>query len=93
MEALNGWGDYLRTHPQARLTIAGHADERGTTEYNLGLGEQRAYTAKKYLVTLGAGDSQIDVKSFGEERPAVVGSDDSAWQKNRRDELTIHFEG
>ncbi len=91
MNALNEWGEFLRTHPKARLTIAGHADERGTTEYNIGLGETRAYTAKKYLVTLGAREAQIDVKTFGEERPAVAGFGEDAWQKNRRDELAISF--
>jgi peptidoglycan-associated lipoprotein len=66
------------------VTIEGHADERGTREYNLALGERRATAVKDYLVALGISPSRIRTLSYGEERPAVVGSSEAAWAKNRR---------
>ena len=68
----------------ATITIEGHCDERGTREYNLALGERRANAAKSYLVNLGIAASRIQTISYGKERPAVVGSDESAWSQNRR---------
>jgi peptidoglycan-associated lipoprotein len=66
------------------VTIEGHADERGTREYNLALGERRATAVKDYLVALGISPSRVRTLSYGEERPAVVGSSEAAWAKNRR---------
>jgi peptidoglycan-associated lipoprotein len=71
------------------LRIAGHADERGSDEYNLALGQRRAASAKRYLTDRGIADDRIEIISFGEERPAVQGSDESAWSQNRRDEFEI----
>jgi peptidoglycan-associated lipoprotein len=69
------------------VTIEGHTDERGSSEYNLALGERRANAAKRYLVDLGVGSSQLNTVSFGEDRPAVQGHDESAWRYNRRAEF------
>ena len=66
------------------VTIQGHADERGTREYNLALGERRATAVKDYLVALGVNPNRIKTLSYGEERPAVAGSSEAAWAKNRR---------
>jgi len=78
---------YLADHPQARLTLEGHTDERGTREYNLGLGERRAQAVKQFLALMGGSSRQIQTVSYGEERPAVDGHSESAWQRNRRVEL------
>ena len=69
------------------MTIEGHTDERGSAEYNLALGERRANAAKRYLVDLGVSSSQLSTVSFGEDRPAVQGHDESAWRYNRRAEF------
>ena len=79
--------DYLEKNNGSSVTIGGHTDERGTTEYNLALGDQRAKAAHDYLVRLGVDPSRIKTISYGEERPAKTGHDDDAWQKNRRDEF------
>jgi peptidoglycan-associated lipoprotein len=79
----------LNGNPGTRIRIAGHADERGSDEYNLALGQRRAAAAKRYLVQRGVGDARIDIISFGEERPAVEGSDESAWSRNRRDDFEV----
>jgi peptidoglycan-associated lipoprotein len=70
-----------------RLSIEGHTDERGGREYNLALGQKRAEAVAKSLALLGAGGGQVEAVSFGKERPAVQGSDEAAWAKNRRAEL------
>ncbi len=75
---------WLKQYPQINLTIEGHCDERGTREYNIALGERRATAAKKFLVGLGIPSSRISTISYGKERPAVVGDDESAWSQNRR---------
>jgi peptidoglycan-associated lipoprotein len=80
---------HLRAFPQVRIRIAGHADERGSDEYNLALGQRRAAAAKRYLVDQGIDGGRIDIISFGEQQPAVPGSDESAYSKNRRDEFEI----
>lgn len=72
-----------------RITIEGHCDERGSTEYNLALGERRANATKRYLVDLGVPSSKLRTVSFGEDRPAVQGHDESAWRYNRRAEFVI----
>jgi peptidoglycan-associated lipoprotein len=70
------------------VTVEGHCDERGSTEYNLALGERRANAVKRYLVDLGVPSSNLRTVSFGEERPAVQGHDESAWRYNRRADFT-----
>lgn len=79
----------LNANPGLRLRISGHADERGSDEYNLALGQRRAAAAKRYLTGRGIADDRIEIISFGEERPAAQGSDESAWAQNRRDEFEI----
>jgi peptidoglycan-associated lipoprotein len=77
----------MSTNKAMRLSIEGHADERGGREYNLALGQKRAEAVARSLALLGASPSQMEAVSFGEERPAVQGSDEAAWAKNRRVEL------
>ena len=79
----------LRANSGVRLRIAGHADERGSDEYNLALGQRRAASAKRYLTQRGIADSRIEIISYGEERPATSGGDESAFAQNRRDEFEI----
>jgi peptidoglycan-associated lipoprotein len=79
----------LRANEAVRIRIAGHTDERGSDAYNVALGQRRAAAAKRYLVDQCIDESRIDVVSFGEERPVQVGSDETAWSKNRRDEFEI----
>src|SRR5436190_12699581 len=74
----------LRDHSDAKVTIEGHCDERGTAEYNQALGERRAQAAREYLVAAGIGAARLDVISYGKERPFDPGHDESAWAKNRR---------
>ena len=78
---------YLAENPGASVTLEGHTDERGSREYNLGLGERRAQAVARLMTLLGAGDTQIRSVSYGEERPARDGHDESAWQYNRRVEI------
>ena len=75
---------YFGANPQVNFTIEGHADERGTRDYNLALGERRANAAKNYLVSVGIPADRIQVVSFGKERPVALGSDEAAWAQNRR---------
>jgi len=75
---------WLKANPDAALTIEGHCDERGTREYNLGLGQRRAKAAKDYLVSAGIDAKRIKIISYGKERPFVPGHDESAWKWNRR---------
>ncbi len=79
----------LRANTGVRLLIAGNADERGSDAYNLALGQRRAASAKRYLTDNGIDPSRIEIVSYGEERPAVDGHDESAWHQNRRDEFQI----
>ena len=78
---------YLAAHPGTRVRLEGHTDERGSREYNIGLGERRAQSVRRALLLQGASDGQISTVSYGEERPAVAGHDDAAWAKNRRVEI------
>jgi peptidoglycan-associated lipoprotein len=82
--ALREQANYLSQYPNIRATIEGHADERGTREYNLALGERRANAAKNYLVSLGVVPERLSTVSYGKERPAAVGSNEQAWARNRR---------
>ena len=75
---------WLSAHANVRVTVEGHCDERGTREYNLALGERRANSAKNALVADGVSADRISVISYGKERPAAVGSDESSWAQNRR---------
>ena len=75
---------WLQRYPNVRVTIEGHADERGTREYNLALGDRRANAAKNYLAARGVSESRIQVISWGKERPSALGSDEGAWAQNRR---------
>lgn len=82
--ALQAQAQYFARYPQITFTIEGHADERGTREYNLALGERRANAAKAYLVSLGVDPNRISVLSYGKERPVALASNEAAWAQNRR---------
>lgn len=84
---IDRFAKYLVAHPTTKLRLEGHADERGTREYNVGLGERRANAVQQGLLAGGASAAQISVVSYGEERPADPGHDESAWAKNRRVEI------
>src|SRR5271165_5369005 len=77
----------LTAHPNLKLKLEGNTDERGTREYNIGLGERRAQAVRRALLLQGAAESQLTTVSFGAERPAVEGDDEAAWAQNRRVEL------
>ena len=81
----------LQSNPSQHIIIEGHADERGSREYNIALGEQRAKAVARMMTMQGASDSQIEVVSYGEEKPAETGHDESAWQLNRR--AVIDYQG
>ena len=80
-------GRFLAANPALRVRLEGHTDERGSREYNIALGERRAQTVRRALALQGVKESQIATVSYGEERPAVAGSDEQAYSKNRRVEL------
>jgi len=81
--------ELLKKYPSAQVRIEGNCDERGSAEYNLALGERRAKAAQQYLTTLGVPAERLNVISYGKEKPAVSGSDEAAWTKNRRDEFKV----
>jgi peptidoglycan-associated lipoprotein len=78
---------YLAGHTGTRVRLEGHTDERGSREYNIGLGERRAQAVRRALLLQGAADGQISTVSYGEERPAAAGHDEASWAKNRRVEI------
>lgn len=78
---------YLASHPQQHVILSGHADERGSSEYNIALGEQRAKSVERMMRSQGVTASQLEIVSYGEEKPAVSGGGESAWQMNRRVEV------
>jgi peptidoglycan-associated lipoprotein len=78
---------YLIANPGQRITLEGNADERGSREYNIALGEQRAKSVANMMKVKGVSESQLDIVSYGEEKPVAFGSDESAWEQNRRVEL------
>ncbi len=80
---------WLNANPMAPITIEGHFDERGTSEYNLGLGERRARAARDYLAAAGIKARRIKIVSFGKERPFVMGHDEAAWKWNRRAHFVV----
>ena len=79
----------LQANPALRIQVTGHADERGSDEYNLALGNRRALAAKRYLTDRGIAEGRITTASMGEERPMATGSNEAAWAQNRRDEFSI----
>ena len=81
---LNRQSAFLSVNPDLMIVIEGHADERGTREYNLALGERRATAVRDYLVAKGINSARVRTVSYGKERPAITGSDDASWAKNRR---------
>jgi peptidoglycan-associated lipoprotein len=83
-EALSKTADLLKNYPQFKVTIEGHCDERGSTEYNLGLGDRRAAAVKQYLVSLGISADRLSTVSFGKEKPFCMESNETCWQQNRR---------
>jgi peptidoglycan-associated lipoprotein len=80
---------YLQAHPDVKIVIEGHCDERGTIEYNLALGERRAQAARAFLENMGIASNRLDIISYGEERPLDPGHNEAAWAKNRRDQFII----
>ena len=86
LEEIAAW---LKENPEARVLIEGHCDERGTNEYNMALGEQRALAARRYLVGLGIDSGRLTTISYGEERPTALGSTEDAWSRNRRGHFAV----
>jgi peptidoglycan-associated lipoprotein len=83
------WGAWLATYPANKIMIEGHADERGTREYNLALGERRANASREYLVSLGIDPNRVKTISYGKERPAIPGSNENAYAQNRRSVVAL----
>jgi peptidoglycan-associated lipoprotein len=88
---LNNKADFLKRYPKVKVTIEGHCDERGTTEYNLALGERRANSAYQYMSNLGIEPMRMTTISYGEERPLSVGQSEDAWARNRRDHFVVNY--
>ena len=88
-EILRAKAAWLRENPRARVMIEGHCDERGTNEYNLALGDRRAFSSKSFLVDLGIADSRLTTISYGEERPVDSRATEDAWTQNRRAHFVI----
>lgn len=88
-EMLRQKAELMRQFPSIRVRIEGNCDDRGTQEYNLALGERRARAAYEYMVMLGVNPNQLEMISYGKERPAVQGSGDQAWSLNRRDDFRV----
>jgi peptidoglycan-associated lipoprotein len=89
-QVVERWADWLRQYPAVTVTIEGHCDERGTREYNLGLGERRADAARKYLIALGINADRVGTISYGKERPVCVSSNDGCYAQNRRGMLLVN---
>lgn len=83
-QTLERQATFLKNNAGVKVVLQGHADERGTREYNLALGDRRANAAKDYLVALGIDPNRVTIISFGKERPAVAGSNEASWSQNRR---------
>lgn len=86
---INAVGDELKARPETRLMIDGHCDERGTEEYNRALGERRALAIRETLIKYGINPARMSTRSWGEDRPAVIGHNEEAWSKNRRGEFIL----
>ena len=80
---------WLREHPSVKIMVEGHCDERGTAQYNMALGQQRAEAVRDYLVQLGIDPARIQIVSYGKEKPFVTGHDEEAWAQNRRDHFLV----
>lgn len=87
-QTLLAHAQYLKKNPNAKVTLSGHADERGTREYNMALGERRAKSVEAFLTTNGAAPAQLDTVSYGKEKPVNDGHDEAAWAENRRVEIS-----
>ncbi len=87
METLSAHASYLSAHANTKIRISGHADERGTREYNIALGERRAQAVAEILMLNGVAKSQMEIISYGEEAPVALGHDEASWSLNRRAEL------
>ncbi len=88
-DALGKTADFLKNYPQVRVTIEGHCDERGSTEYNLVLGDRRANAVKQYLNSLGISADRLSTVSYGKEKPVCMESNEDCWQKNRRGHFVL----
>ena len=87
IQALKGVIELMKENDSIEITIAGHADERGTREYNLALGQRRAESVADYMVLKGISRSRLTIKSYGEEMPMMQGSNERSWARNRRAEI------
>jgi peptidoglycan-associated lipoprotein len=90
LSILKDIAEFLKKRPDVTVTIEGHADERGTRDYNLALGERRAIAVKHVLAALGIDNQRMSLLSYGKERPAVIGSSEYAWSQNRRAVVTVN---
>lgn len=88
-ETLDRQAEFLKSHPDLTIRVEGNCDERGTREYNMALGERRAFAAVNYLISKGINSDRITAISYGKERPAVLGHDEAAWSLNRRSVTVI----
>src|ERR1700676_1179240 len=88
-DALSQTGQFLRSYPQVKVVVEGHCDERGSTEYNLALGDRRAAAAKQFLVSLGISADRMETVSYGKERPSCTASTEACYQMNRRAHFTM----
>ena len=88
-EALNNNAEFMKANPSVKVEIEGHADERGSVQYNLALGERRAKAVRDYLIAMGIEGSRMTTISFGKERPIAFGHDESAWGQNRRANFVV----
>ena len=82
---------FLKRFPRVQVTVEGHCDERGTTEYNLALGERRAHAAQEYIESSGLSNLKITTVSYGKERPVATGHDEASWAKNRRAHFVLNY--
>jgi peptidoglycan-associated lipoprotein len=87
--SLQGNSDWMQKWPSTRVTVQGHADARGTSEYNLALGERRARAVRDYMVSLGVDNGRIDVVSMGEEQPVCTEENEACWEQNRRGQFVV----
>jgi peptidoglycan-associated lipoprotein len=88
-EALQRSADFLKSYPSAHVTVEGHCDERGSTEYNIALGDRRAIAVKQYLVNLGVPTDQVVTTSWGKEKPFCTQANETCWQQNRRGHIAL----
>jgi len=82
---------FLKRYPKVGVTVEGHCDERGTTEYNIALGERRATAAQQYISSSGSSNLKLTTVSYGKERPLATGHDEASWAKNRRDHFVLNY--